>query len=575
MKKIYWIFWFVFLIHNSLVLAQSINTLTIQEKDWISKLKEPIRVGITTIPNQVLKENNDTYNGFFIDVFNLIHQKTSLAFEYIYFKTWNDLINAAKQRTIDVIFLAQKTPSRLSYLDFTDTILKLQNNLIVSIQNNKSSQYILSHGNIAVTKGSAIEEFIKTHYPKAKIIHVDSELEGLKMVSNNTIDAIITEPVRASYYIKKYNLDKLIIKNGIDYIYNLRIASLRDKPQLSVILSKAVNSISDKTLKSYMLKWGYIENEIIIFDRNTLIYFSILLLIIIPFAFYLYMTNKKLQKETEAKENAISQLNLLLKEREEMGEILRKKVLEEVEKNRRQELYMLHQNRLAQMGELINMIAHQWRQPLNNLALINQLLISKYNKNTLDDKAIQYFQENSKIQIDLMSKTIDDFRNFYKQETKKELTNLNTLINNTVEMILPIFEKNGIEIIINIDKEYQYYGYIHNISQALLNILNNAKDALIEKQPKEKKIIITLSDTPDNIFISIKDTAGGIPDEIIHKIFDPYFSTKLDKNGTGLGLYMSKKIIEERLNGHLMVYNENDGAVFIIKLHHSTEIKES
>jgi len=258
----------------------------------------------------------------------------------------------------------------------------------------------------------------------------------------------------------------------------------------------------------------------------------------------------------------------LFQERKENEIRLQEMIKKEVEKNKNQQLMMLQQSRLAQMGEMIAMIAHQWRQPLNNLSLVNQLVISKYHKNKLDDKAIEYFSQNSKKQIMQMSSTIDDFRNFFKSQKDKEEFSLNNLIHKTLQMVETIYTNHNITIDFHAKKEYRCIGYPNELGQAILNITNNAKDALIEKDIADKYINVQLSDDEQNnlIILHIMDNAGGIPEDIIDKIFDPYFSTKTEKNGTGLGLYITKVIIQEHLDAKLTVENNKDGAIFKIHL---------
>ena len=256
---------------------------------------------------------------------------------------------------------------------------------------------------------------------------------------------------------------------------------------------------------------------------------------------------------------------ILFEERKRYEKSLKDIIQKEVEKNKEQQLFMLQQNRLAQMGELISMIAHQWRQPLNNLSLVNQLIIAKFQKGGLDENVMEYFKESSKKQIDLMSNTINDFRDFFKNSDEKEEFCLNNVISNAIDMTEPIFKKYNIKVNFNQKETYYVSGYANGLIQVVLNIINNSKDALIEQDIDEKKIDIFIEeDEEENIIIAIKDNGGGIDEDIIDKVFDPYFSTKQSKNGTGLGLYMSKMIIEEQMQWKLKVSNTENGALFQI-----------
>ena len=245
---------------------------------------------------------------------------------------------------------------------------------------------------------------------------------------------------------------------------------------------------------------------------------------------------------------------------------LQERIRKEVEKNKEQQLLMFHQNRLAQMGEMMAMIAHQWRQPLNNLSLLQQLIISKYKKNKLDDNVMNYFQSNVTTHINMMSETINDFNNFFKPQEKKQWFEINEVILNILNIMKPSLYKKNIKIIFLAPSNYKYLGYKNSLGHALLNIINNAQDAFEEREKEEKKIIIEIKDSGEDFILSISDNAGGIPADIIENIFDPYFSTKDEKNGTGLGLYMTKMIITEHMNSIIKVHNNHEGAVFEIIL---------
>ncbi len=253
---------------------------------------------------------------------------------------------------------------------------------------------------------------------------------------------------------------------------------------------------------------------------------------------------------------------------------LEKKENEEtiLRQNKDLEGMMLKQSRLAQMGEVLNMVAHQWRQPLTNLLLVNEVLVYQYNKGEISQKKIDEFQEDSTFQIKQMSRTIDDFRDFFHPRKDKVRFLLNDTIENLFSIIEPIFKVSKINICLKKEEEFYLYGYPNEFSQALLNILYNAKDAFANKDYiNYKNISIELKRGNDNsIILTIKDNAGGISTEIIEQIFNPYFSTKKNKQGTGLGLYISKIIIEKNMKGKLLVKNIEKGTEFIIELNISS-----
>jgi len=244
---------------------------------------------------------------------------------------------------------------------------------------------------------------------------------------------------------------------------------------------------------------------------------------------------------------------------------LEEKVDEEVEKNRQQQFILQEQSRHAQMGEMISMIAHQWRQPLNNLSLIIQGASLKYKLGKFDDTQMLKLSQDSKSQISQMSQTIDDFRYFFKPDKDAKEFSVNSVIFHTLTLLKPALDQEDIVVETYLEEEILIKGFSNELGQVLITILNNAKDALVENNSaKKKRITILLKKDNDKAVISIEDNAGGIADDVIDQIFNPYFSTKEEKNGTGLGLYMSKSIIEGYSNGILSVENSNNGAVFKI-----------
>ena len=244
----------------------------------------------------------------------------------------------------------------------------------------------------------------------------------------------------------------------------------------------------------------------------------------------------------------------------EFYEKLNKRVKEELEKNREKEQLLMHQSKLASLGEMLGNIAHQWRHPLTRLSLLIQNLKMAYEMGKCDKVFVDKFNVKALEQINYMSNTIDDFTNFFKKDKEKQ----NFLLQDVIEDGLKLLESRlkNIEIIKNYQKDIEIFGLKTEFSQVILNILNNAVDVLKEREIRDKKIFIKIEDN----FIEIEDNAGGIDDKIIDKIFEPYFTTKFQSQGTGIGLYMSKIIIKKHFNKDLEVYNSKNGAVFKIAL---------
>lgn len=369
------------------------------------------------------------------------------------------------------------------------------------------------------------------------IISLLSEHEDTKPLN------IIITRIQQKLDLLKKNRNSLTLQSIKNNALNLKII------QELVVLAEELNNENTNLLEQLILNDKKYFNDSISYYHYLIIFMITLISAIFIYFFRIFNLNTKKDKELKKLNESLMQL-----------------VKQEVEKNKQQQLLMLQQSRLAQMGEMISMIAHQWRQPLNNLAIINQTIAFKYERGKLDDNLMNDFNKNSNKQIQGMSKTIDDFRNFFKPEKVKKEYCVNKVVRNTIAMLSPSFSQYELCISFEETKKIYSNGFPNELGQALINIINNAKDALIDNNIKDKKIEISLAVEAHKIIISISDNAGGIPIEIIDRIFEPYFSTKEDKNGTGLGLYMAKLIIDEHLNGKVTVSNTNSGANFNICL---------
>ncbi len=263
------------------------------------------------------------------------------------------------------------------------------------------------------------------------------------------------------------------------------------------------------------------------------------------------LENARLLLETRHTEEKLRKLN----------ETLEQRVEEEVQKNREKELLMIQQSRLASMGEMIGNIAHQWRQPLNALALVLSNLKDAYQYNELDAEYLDQASANGMRLIQKMSTTINDFRDFFKSDKTETDFSACTQINDAIALVDAAFKSNNIKIVFNTSEDLRLRGFPNEYSQVLLNLLSNAKDAILA-QEVSGCVTITLYREGCQGCVCIEDNAKGIPEVIMNKIFDPYFSTK--PMGSGIGLYMSKIIIEHNMHGLLNVRNTVQGALFTI-----------
>ncbi|MFK5938080.1 MAG: PAS domain-containing sensor histidine kinase, partial [Sulfurimonas sp.] len=227
---------------------------------------------------------------------------------------------------------------------------------------------------------------------------------------------------------------------------------------------------------------------------------------------------------------------------------------------------MMAQSRQAAMGEMLSMIAHQWRQPLSVISMVaNGIQVDIDLENEITTEALEDMTSTIGTQTAYLSNTIDDFRNFFKPDTNREETSIASTLKQITTLIQKSLESNNIRLELPSSNDVIILTYTHQLIQVLINIINNAKDALIEKKSNDSFIKIDYKKEKDELILSICDNAGGIDDSIKDKLGQAYVSTK-SKNGTGLGLYMSIVIVQKHLKGRLYWESDNKGSCFYVAL---------
>ena len=232
-----------------------------------------------------------------------------------------------------------------------------------------------------------------------------------------------------------------------------------------------------------------------------------------------------------------------------------------------QQNLLVEQSKSAAMGEMISMIAHQWRQPLQAVSiLIQKLPLIKMVNGDISDGMLEDVVSQVTAQLDYMSKTVDDFRDYFKPNKRKEEVFIKDIVEKSMDFLAYLFKINSIKVNYRNSSNSSLEIYLNEIVQVFINLAKNSCDAMLERNIQDRIINITTYEDEKYLIIEFEDNAGGIKNDIMKKIFDPYFSTKNNKNGTGLGLYMSKTIIEEHSDGKINVLNTNFGTKVIIKL---------
>ena len=249
-----------------------------------------------------------------------------------------------------------------------------------------------------------------------------------------------------------------------------------------------------------------------------------------------------------------------------LNQSLEERIESAIAELRKKDNLLIQQSRLAAMGELLNSIAHQWRQPLNNIAVYIQTM--QY-LNSIGELTQEEIDHDIKAVMDIllyMSQTIDDFRSFFVKDRSKREFVLQEVVEKTLHLTKSAFIDKNITVSLEADPDVCATGYPNEYAQALLNILYNARDALLERAVAVPRIEITIKRTEGRSLVTVQDNGGGIVAEVMPRIFEPYFSTKGPSQGTGIGLYMAKTIIEHNMGGKLTASNTGTGAEFSIEL---------
>ncbi len=388
-------------------------------------------------------------------------------------------------------------------------------------------------------------------------------IESSNIVSKTDINGIITFVNDEFCKISGYSREELIGQNH-NIVRHPDVPSSNFKRLWDTILQKRIL----KSTVMNMAKDGstfYVNTTIIpILDENGDIE---------EFIAIRYDVTKEvlLKKALEKKERELEALNRTLEKRValqtqklyELNKHLEERVRQEVRKNEEKQKMLFWQSRFASLGQMMANIAHQWRQPLTELTLA--LFNLKRASQKRDDEQVEAIYSEAKFMIQNMSQTIEDFINFFRPDKPKEPFTVSKSIEESLQILQKTLEKEHIHIEKSIDTTLRSVGVSNELSQVIINLLQNAKDAFESKSGK-KVVRIEVVREDDFAKIVIADNAGGIEESILERIFEPYFTTKHTAKGTGLGLFMSKMIIERGLSGSIEVKNLEDGACFVIKI---------
>ena len=512
--------------------------------------------------------------GIVVDLTKALAQKNGLNID-IKLMDWDKAQAKVSNEEADALLHINLTKESNKEYDFSENLFK-SDYCIYRRYDRNDIQDIKSLFNLKV--GAEIKGFpasILKRYPEITVKTLSSLKEGLELVQKGEIDAIISNRWGGEYLLATNDLSEItIVDEPIASLYS-KIAVKKGNLELLEKINEGIKMISDDgTMEKILKRWS--KEKIVYFTQKQydyiLLFIIISLLVLALFiliAFYslkIKRINLSLEIKQEELESKSDQLQISKQQLVEVNNSLEKRIDKELKKNMKHQTMIMHQSKLAQMGEMIDNIAHQWRQPLAEInsavLLIDEELIKR---NLLDENTEEKLSEIENI-TEYMSGTIDDFKNFFDSNKKKKIFNIYDNVLKTLNIINKRISYYRIKVDLMIDDKSRIWGNANELNQVLLIIINNSIDAFIEKEIVNPLITISIKENENSIIIYIKDNALGIDKEIINKVFDPYFTTKHKSQGTGLGLYISKMIMEKSFNAEIVMNNEKNGTCTILKI---------
>ena len=518
---------------DDLIYTKHLNnsfTLSKEESDYLKNKKEiKFCIDPDWMPFEKIEDNK--HIGISADYVDIIESKLNVPITLVQTKSWSESLSKAKERVCDIIPLIVKTDNRDKYLNFTSPYIKLLLVMAGGIEDSfieDINQY--KNKKIGISKDYAFGEILKAKYPHLNFVEVENMKDGFEQIQKGQISGFIENLTTIGFAIQKNYIGQIKIIAKLNETLEAGISSRNDEPILNSIFQKALDSIDSEKREEIYNKWVYVNyQKETNYDSLNKLLFIIIGFILIFILFYRQYLLKKMNEE------------------------LNEKIKIEMKKNEEKTRISIQQSRMASMGEMLENIAHQWRQPLSTISVAASGIEIKKELNILNDEELSDSLRHIKNATQYLSNTIDDFRNFFVKDKIPSNINIRNTLNKTIDLISSTLAKEEITLIRNI-QNINFTSYENELIQVLMNIFINAKDALANRK-SEKLIIVVIKQIEDNLVIKIKDNAGGVDSSIIDKIFEPYFTTKHQFNGTGIGLYMSKLIVEKHLIGEISVKN--------------------
>jgi len=504
---------------------------------------------------------NNKISGEMADIFSLISQKSSLEFLPVTSTSEDDLKQKLVQKECQLLSVVATKNTEFTTLKATKPFSATNFALLSKLERSFIDDPLLLKDKMLIVQKDSFKTYLKALYPYLRIKVEEDKNKMVRDVLYNKAYAIVTLDEQADYFIDKYGYGKLKISGFLAKEHPIEgsIGVQKDEPILYSIIEKVLAQIPKEQIESIRNSWRISRYQTTIdysLAIKILLFMGIILLIMIYYQRKLKNFNRELERQVNEKTKELREINESLEAtvQEKIGELIQKDEI------------LTAQSKQAVMGEMISMIAHQWRQPLNTITLqiSNIQLKEMIGENVTKEELMHVLNEISN-SIVYLSNTIDDFKTYFHPNKEASEVIIGELLEKAVGFIEPRAISNNIVIRLDGELKTDILVYANELIQVVLNILNNAIDAYETAALTDKEIVITVETKLQGLIIAISDSAGGIAQEHIKKIFEPYFSTK-GKNGTGLGLYMSKMIIEKQFNGSIRVESQDNRTTFYIEI---------
>lgn len=508
---------------------------------------------------------DNRYEGIGADIITRLEKSLDTPIQLIPTHSREESLQKLLNKKCDFISLDTPTKDVNEKINFTSPLLRVP--LVVLTTNDRlyrSDFKEIADRSFVMRREHPMIPSLLEAFPSLHVTFVDSELEGLKLIEKGQYYGFITSNFTVSHLFKTHIANHLKVSAQLPLEMPLSFAVLSENQLLYSILEHTSVEVLQHDMETLVKKWVP-EHYPKGFDYLVILQLALLFIIFSAIAFALYfevtLKNSRLEEATES----LDTLNHELESR----------IKQEVEISREKDMVMYRQSRFASMGEMIGNIAHQWRQPLMELsALLMDLQAAIHFKAKVTEHDVVDTIIASNRVIQFMSHTIDDFRNFFSPQKDLNAFCINEVVAEAVNIMKATLHHHRItlEVITHVPMAIAY-GLKNEYAQVIINLISNAKDILIARGVEKGCITIEIDENAEYSKVSVIDNAGGIKNDDLPKIFEPFF-TKEKSNGTGIGLFMSRMIIENNMKGIITAGNVEGGVVFCVTVPKARKIEE-